>query len=70
MESIRINILNPKARNIINELAELNLIKISSDNPKADFFKLLQKLRKKDKNTLSLEEITKEVESVRNKRYE
>jgi len=70
MESLRIDILNPKARKLINELAELNLIKISSDNPKTDFFKLLQKLRKKDKNVLSLDEISKEVEEVRKKRYE
>jgi len=70
MESLRIDILNPKARKLINELAELNLIKISSDNPKTDFFKLLQKLRKKDKNVLSLDEISKEVEEVRKKRCE
>lgn len=68
METIRVDILNPKAKNILKELAELDLIKISKDE-KSDFTKLLKKIRAKSKEELSLEEITNEVEDVRRSRY-
>lgn len=69
METIRIDILNPKAKNILKDLADLNLIKINKEEKKSDFSALLKKMRAKSKNEISLEEITKEVEEVRNSRY-
>ncbi len=69
METIRIDILNPKAKNLLKDLAELNLIKIRKEK-KSDFSNLLNKLRSKSTEELSLDEITKEVESVRKSRYE
>ncbi|GAB3009763.1 hypothetical protein [uncultured Cyclobacterium sp.] len=69
METIRIDILNPKAKNLLKDLADLNLIKIKEDK-KSDFSDLLKKLRSNSKEELSLEEITKEVENVRKSRYE
>lgn len=69
METIRIDILNPKAKNFLKDLADLNLIKIKEDK-KSDFSDLLKKLRSNSKEELSLEEITKEVENVRKSRYE
>jgi len=48
MESLRIEIINPKAKRLLKNLADMELIKI----------------------TPSLDEITKEVESVRKARYE
>ena len=69
METIRIDILNPKAKNLLKDLADLNLIKIK-EGKKSDFSDLLKKLRSKSKEELSLEEITKEVENVRKSRYE
>ncbi len=68
METLRIDIVNPKAKKIINELADLNLISIRDKDPIKSFQKILLKLRTKTK-TVSLEEITKEVELVRTKRY-
>ena len=68
METIRIDILNPKVKNILKDLAELNLIKIKED--KSDFSTLLKKLRSKSTENVSLEEITREVENVRKSRYE
>ncbi len=68
MESLRIDIVNPKAKRIIKELAELNLINIRDTNPMKSFEALLNRLRTKGKG-ISLEEITKEVEVVRSKRY-
>ncbi len=69
METIRIDILNPKAKNILKDLADLNLIKINKEKKKSDFSVLLKKLRTKSKGEISLEEVTKEVEEVRKSRY-
>jgi len=66
METIRINIVNPKAKRILKELADLNLIAIREKDPIKSFQKLLSKLGGK-KGTISLDEITKEVELVRGK---
>lgn len=68
METLRIDIVNPKAKKIIKDLADLNLINIRDKNPMKAFEELLDKLRAKGKG-ISLDEITKEVELVRAKRY-
>jgi len=69
METLNIEILNPKARKLLNSLAELELISMK-EAPKDDFLKFVNKLRAKAKrNPPTLAEITKEVESVRSKRY-
>ena len=69
MNTLRIDILNPKAIKLLKDLADLNLIAIQDDS-KMDFSNTLKKLRSKAKSAPSLEEITKEVESVRGSRYE
>ena len=66
MESITVEILNPKAKKLLEDLAELNLISISNSKPSLD--NLLNILR--SDNAPSFEEITKEVENVRAKRNE
>lgn len=71
MDSIRIEILNPKARKLLRNLADLKLIKISdSSDRKSEFKKLLDKLRAKSDMSMSIEEISNEVEAVRKARYE
>ena len=66
-----VEILNPKAKNILRQLADLHLIRIvSNKESKKDLFQLFAKLRSKSEQALSLEEITKEVEIVRKKRHE
>lgn len=69
MNTMQIDILNPKANKLIKDLADLKLIAIR--NPKDDgFLLLIKKLRAKAKNNPpSLAEITKEVETVRANRY-
>ncbi len=67
MNSIRVNILNPKAVRLLEDLADLKLISIQ-DTSKNRFAEVLQKLRSKSKNTPSIEEIAKEVAFVRKKR--
>lgn len=69
MDTIQVDILNPKARKLLNNLVELNLISIrdSSNDP---FLTIVNKIRSKAKeNPPSLEEITREVEIVRAARY-
>jgi hypothetical protein len=68
METLKIDIVNPKAKRIIKELAELNLISIHAKNPIQSFEALLSRLRGKS-GKISLDEITKEIELVRTKRY-
>jgi hypothetical protein len=70
MESLRIDIINPKAKRLIKDLADMDLIKIRKDKSKWDFTEILEKLRSQSDNAPSLDEITKEVESVRASRYE
>ena len=65
--TFNIQILNPKAKKLLMDLAELRLISIS-ENKSNPFLDAVKKLRSK-KAKISLEEITKEVEAVRTKRY-
>ena len=70
MESLRIEILNPKAKRLLENLADLNLIKIQKETGEGDFAELLKRLRKNQDNSYSIEDITREVESVREQRHE
>jgi len=70
METLQIDILNPKAKKLLKNLADLNLIKINNVSGQSDFSVLLQKLRENSSDPISLEEITHEVEQVRKSRYE
>jgi len=70
MEALRIEILNPKVKTILKQLADLDLIVISkTENPNTELKNLLKKFRSKADEAPSLDEITKEVESVRAERY-
>lgn len=69
MNTMRIDILNPKATKLLHDLADLNLIAIK-DTSKSGFARVLKKLRSKAKSAPTFEEITKEVELIRSKRYE
>lgn len=69
MKTYQIDILNPKAARLLQDLADLKLISIK-ETKKQDFIDVVTKLRKKaSSNVPSLEEITKEVEMVRAERY-
>jgi len=70
METIRVDIINPKAKKLLKDLADLNLIRINNENYKSDFSTLLQKIRAKSNKEISFDEITKEVDQVRKSRYE
>jgi hypothetical protein len=68
METIKVDILDPKARKLLKELADLNLISIRKST-RSDFPKVLGKLRSESEAAPDLDEITREVEAVRSRRY-
>ncbi|MBK7988528.1 MAG: hypothetical protein IPK11_16910 [Ignavibacteria bacterium] len=68
MNTMRVEILHPKAAKLLKDLADLNLIAIH-DTSKNGFASVLKKLRSKSKSAPTFDEITKEVELVRSKRY-
>ncbi|HML56828.1 MAG TPA: hypothetical protein PLE75_04505 [Ferruginibacter sp.] len=68
MSTLQVDILNPKAAKLLKDLADLNLIAIR-DTSKSGFATVLKKLRSKAKSAPTLNEITREVELVRSKRY-
>ena len=70
METLRIDILNPKAKSLLIDMADLDLIKIKKGKVKSEFRELLEKFRSNAEKAPSLDEITVEVESVRKARYE
>lgn len=64
MSTIQIEIINPKANVLLQSLADMNLISITSPNDDG-FMKLVNKIIAKAKRTKpSLDEITNEVELV------
>ena len=67
MDLLRIEILNPKASQLLEDLADLKLISIKKES--TDFSKFLSKFKAKSKGKISFDEITKEVETVRKRRY-
>ncbi|MCG2589848.1 hypothetical protein [Rhodohalobacter sulfatireducens] len=67
METVKVDILNPKARKLLKDLADLDLIAIRKSD-KSDFSKILKKLRSKSEYVPTPEEIAKEVEVVRSER--
>ena len=69
MDTLLINILDPKATKLLKDLEEMELISIQ--RPSEDgFVSVLKKLRSISDSTPTLEEITAEVESERKKRYD
>jgi hypothetical protein len=67
METITIDIINPKARKLINDLADMELIKITE---KSALKKLLERTRRFSDEAPPLEVITEEVEIVRQQMYD
>jgi trehalose-6-phosphate synthase len=70
METIRVEIINPKAKSILDGLADLKLIKIRKEKGKSNFSEILSKLRINSESAPNIDEITAEVEAVRKERYE
>ncbi|MEQ1921260.1 MAG: hypothetical protein ABL952_02015 [Pyrinomonadaceae bacterium] len=69
MDTYQIEIIDPGAKKLLDDLANMNLIKVQAIEPKKVFKRLLAKMRSSETTVPSLEEITAEVESVRSERY-
>jgi hypothetical protein len=67
METLNIDVINPKAKALLFNMVELNLINIK---PKSLLKRRLAFLRRNEQEVPSMEEITREVEFVRQRRYE
>ena len=68
MEALKIEILNPKALQLIKGMQELKLIKVS-DDPVSALKTYLKKMRSNSVSAPKLAEISKIVEELRSKRY-
>lgn len=68
MEALKIEILNPKALQLIKGMQDLKLIKVN-DEPISQLKTYLRKMRRNASSAPSLDEITAIVEDVRAKRY-
>ena len=68
MVVLRIEILNPKALQLIKGMQDIKLIKVS-DEPVSNLKTYLKKMRRNSATAPGLDEITKIVDDVRAKRY-
>ncbi len=68
MNTLKIGIINPKATKLLRDLEDLKLISISESSTPS-FSEVIRRLRSKASSVPTLDEITKEVELVRSKRY-
>ena len=70
METLTIDLINPKAKKLLKNLMDLKLINITKTETKSTLKALLEKTRKFSDEALTLEEITAEVEIVRQEMYD
>ena len=69
MTVLNIELIDPRAKTLLEELAKLNLIRIQ-DEPKPSFSSIVDRIRKRAaEETMTEEEIAAEVEQVRTERY-
>ena len=70
MVTYQVDVLNPKADELLKNLADLNLIAIKQTDNKG-FMQVIERLRLKAEKLgpPTMEEITQEVETVRTERY-
>jgi len=67
MEALNVQIINPKAKTLLLNLEEMNLIQIKTNSALSQ---VLAKLRRNEVEVPLPEEIAEEVELVRQKRYD
>lgn len=69
MTVITVELIDPRVKALLEDLAKMNLIKIREEEvPSKRLSSLLSKLRSKEEEAPGMEEITKEVELVRTQR--
>lgn len=68
--NIQIELLDPKARRLLEDLAALGIIRVKEDSSKDKFTALLDQFRSQESVPPTPEEIASEVEQVRKERYQ
>lgn len=70
MTVITVELIDPRVKALLEDLAKMNLIRIRVEEevPSKRLSALLSKLRSKEDEAPSMEEITKEIEQVRTQR--
>lgn len=69
MITYQVDILNPKAEQLLKDLADMNLI-VLKQRTQDNFMQVVERLRSKAEiDPPTIDDITEEVEIVRNKRY-
>ena len=69
MDIYQVEIIDPGAKKLLEELAKMKLITVQPMDPAKRFAKLVKKIRSTKGSAPSLEEISAEVEFVRSARY-
>jgi hypothetical protein len=70
METLTIDLINPKAKKLLKDLMDLKLINIRKSESKTPLSELLDKLKSNSSEEITIKEITAEVEVVRKERHE
>ena len=69
METLTIDLINPKAKKLLKNLMDLKLINIREIKPKSKLNELLGKISSKKEILISMDEITAEVKAYRKEKY-
>ena len=70
METLTIDLINPKAKKLLKDLMDLKLINIRKTETKSKLQSFFDQIRTDCVDEITMEEITAEVEAVRQERYE
>ena len=68
LETIQIDILDPKVKKLLQNLADLKLISIRRKAKSKNFESILENFRSKNSKNISDDEIIQEIEQIRAKR--
>ncbi len=70
METLTIDLINPKAKKLLKDLMDLNLISIRKTESKSKLQSFFDKTRTDCDDEITMDEITAEVKIVRKEMYE
>jgi hypothetical protein len=65
METLTIDLINPKAKKLLKDLMDLKLINIREIKPKSKLKELLRKISSEEEILMTMDEISDEVKAYR-----
>ncbi len=69
METLTIDLINPKAKKLLKDLMDLKLINIREIKPKTKLKELLGKISSEKELEMTMDEITAEVKAYRREKH-